>query len=151
LFPDRSGISPPDTVIRFAARVGRTVVLRHAPPDNAVFAILSVPADSTATDSLTLTLRVTPGRYGLQVLGEPRLPTGSLLTFSMAIHFQAPPEVPSATYPSATRYAAWLGIGLLQADGGLRYHDTSRPGGDLLRTVLGANGEYLVAAPVTPP
>lgn len=151
LFPDRSGVSPPDTMVRVAARIGRTIVLRHAPPDNAVFAILAVPADSTAADSLTLTLRVTPGRYGLMVQGEPRLPAGTVLTFSYAIHFQAPPEVPSAAYPTITRFADWLAVGQLLTDGGLRYHPTTRPGGDLLRIVLEGGGEYLVAAPVTPP
>lgn len=137
--------------MRFAARGGRTIVLRHAPPDNAIFAILAVPADSTSSDSLTLSLRVTPGRYGLQVQGEPRLPPGTVLTFSYAIHFQAPPEVPSAAYPTVTRFADWLGVGQLLADGGLRYHLTARPGGDLLRIVLQESGEYLIAAPVTPP
>jgi hypothetical protein len=151
LYADRSGVSPPDTVVGFAGRMGRTVVLRHAPPDNAIFAILHIPADSTASDSVTVTLRVTPGRYGLLVLGEPRLPAGTALTFSMAIHFQAPPEIPSAAYPSTTRYAAWLGVGRVMEDGTLRYHATTRPGADLLRIVVTAPGEYLVAAPVTPP
>ena len=126
-------------------------MLRHAPPDNAVFAILAVPADSVAADSVTLTLRVTPGRYGLQVQGEPRVPPGTVLTFSYAIHFQAPSTVPSAAYPTVTRFADWLAVGQLQPDGGLRYFPTTRPGGDLLRIVLQENGEYLIAAPVTPP
>ena len=151
LFPDRSGVSPPDTMVRFAARTGRTIVLRHAPPDNAVFAIVNIPADSAATDSLTVVLRVTPGRYGLVVEGQPRVPTGSVLTFSYAIHFQAPSEIPSAAYPTVTRYADWLAVGRVQPDGGLRYHQTTRPGGDMLRIVLTEGGEYLVAAPVTPP
>jgi hypothetical protein len=151
LQPDRSGISPPDTVVRFAGATGRTIVLRHAPPDNAIFAIVTVPSDSTATDSVTISLQVTPGRYGLNVLGEPRLPAGSVLTFSYAIHFQAPPEVPSAAHPTTARYAEWLAIGRLAADGRLQYLPTTRPGRDLLRIVLGENGEYVIAAPVTPP
>lgn len=138
-------------MVRFSARAGRTIVLRHAPPDNAVFAIVHIPADTAASDSLTLTLRVTPGRYGLVVDGEPRVTAGTLLTFSYAIHFQAPSEIPSAAYSTITRYADWLAVGRLQADGGLRYHETTRPGGDLLRIVLSEDGEYLVAAPVTPP
>lgn len=151
LIPDRSGVSPPDTMVRFAGRLGRTIVMRHAPPDNAIFAIVHVPADSTVNDSVTVTLRVTPGRYGLLVLGEPRLPTGTTLTFSMAIHFQAPPDIPSPAYTTTTRYAAWLGVGRLMEDGTLRYHATTRPGADMLRIVLEGGGEYLVAAPVTPP
>jgi hypothetical protein len=85
------------------------------------------------------------------VEGVPRLPANTVLTFSYAIHFQAPPEVPTASHPTVTRYAEWLGIGRLEADGTLRYFPTTRPGGDLLRTVLSEGGEYLVAAPVTPP
>jgi hypothetical protein len=134
-----------------SARDGRTIVLRHAPPDNAIYAIVRVPGDSTASDSVTVTLRVTPGRYGMSVQGAPRLPAGTTLTFSMAIHFQPPSEVPSTVYPTPTRYAAWLGIGRVQPDGGVRYLATTRPGADLLRAVLTGNGEYLVAAPVTPP
>lgn len=151
LAADRSGISPTDTVVEFAARQGRVVVIRHIAPDNAVFAIVSVPPDSNATDRVTLTLRPLPGRYGLQVAATPRLPDGTVLTFSYAIHFQAPAAIPSASYPTAARYAEWLAIGQLQADGNFRYLANTRPGGDLLRAVLPGPGEYLIAAPVTPP
>jgi hypothetical protein len=151
LYADRSGVSPPDTTVAFLGRAGRTIVMRHTPPDNAVFAVIDVPGDSTATDSIRLTLRVIPGRYGLEVRGEPRLPTGTTLTFSYAIHFQSPPEIPSTAYPTVTRFATWLSIGRTLGDGTFQFQPSVRPGGDLLRVVLPEAGEYLVAAPVTPP
>src|SRR5690606_30029215 len=97
LVADRSGLSPSDTAVTFHAAQGRTVVMRHTAPDNSIYAILTMPADSTASDSVTVTLRATPGRYGLQLGAAPRLPSGSVLTFSYAIHFIPPATVPNGT------------------------------------------------------
>ncbi|HRP08754.1 MAG TPA: hypothetical protein PLL69_09745, partial [Gemmatimonadales bacterium] len=95
LLPDRSGVSPNDTTVQYPAARGRTIVVRHTPPDNAVFAILEVPGDSSGSDQATIGISVIPGRYGVTITGQPSLPAGTRLTFSYAIHFQAPPQVPS--------------------------------------------------------
>src|SRR5690606_29616041 len=56
LIADRAGLSPSDTAVTFHARQGRTVVMRHTAPDNSIYAILTVPADSSASDSVTVSL-----------------------------------------------------------------------------------------------
>ena len=40
---ERLGPSPVDTSVRFAALAGRTIVVRHPRPDNAIFAIVTFP------------------------------------------------------------------------------------------------------------
>lgn len=143
-----SGVSPTDTTVRFAARAGRTVLLRHAPPDNAVFAIVSIPPDSAATDEITLTLHPLPGQYGLRVQAAPRLPPDATVAFSYAVHFQAPSTLPGSRYAGTTAYSQWLGIGRLDPDGReLRFLAFTRPAADMVRAPAAQPGEYLVAAP----
>ncbi len=129
------------------------MVLRHTPPDNAVYVVLQMPADSGASDSdsTVVTLSATPGRYGLMLAAEPDLPSGSVLTFSYAIHFLQPTGVPGGSYPSVSLYANWLGLGRVQDDSTFRFLPHTRPGGDLIRATISEPGLYLLAAPVTPP
>lgn len=143
---EQAGISPTDTVVRFAAASGRRVLLRHAPPDNAVFAVVDLPPDSSASDSITLTLRPTPGRYGLSVVAAPRLPSGGRITFSYAIHFRAPP-LDSSRYRGEVAYAQWLGIGRLTESDRLTFLPSRRPAADMVRAAMDEPGVYLVAAP----
>jgi hypothetical protein len=151
MLANRAGVSPPDTSVGFAARDGRTIVLRHTPPDNAVFVIVQVPADTSGTDSVTIGLSPVPGRYGVTVTAEPRLPSGASLAFSYAIHFLAPDELPTSSYPTPARFADWLAVVRVQEDGTYRFLATARPATDLVRAPLERPGEYLVGAPVTPP
>lgn len=151
LLANRSGVSPPDTTVRFAAREGRTVVLRHTPPDNAVFVIVQVPPDTSGTDSVTIALSPIPGRYGVTVRAEPRLPRGASLSFSYAIHFLPPDELPTPPYPTPARFADWLAIVRVEDDGAYRFLSSSRPATDVVRAALAQVGEYLVGAPATPP
>lgn len=143
---EQSGISPSDTTVRFAASRGRTVVLRHAPPDNAIFAIVQIPPDGAATDSVTLVLRPTPGRYGLTIGAEPRLPGAGTITFSYAVHFQSP-SLAGSRYRNDVGYSQWLGLGRLTGPDRLTFLPFTRPAADMIRGALGATGEYLVAAP----
>lgn len=146
LILEQSGISPGDTTVRFAAGRGRTVLMRHAPPDNAIFAIVDIPPDSGATDSVTITLRPVPGRYGVRVTATPRLPAGARVTFSYAVHFQAPP-LDNSRYRGEVHYSQWLGVGRLGGTERLRFQPYSRPAADMVRSDLPEVGEYLVAAP----
>jgi len=143
---EQAGVSPTDTTVTFPAREGRTIVMRHVPPDNAIFAILEVPADSTASGELTVEMRQVPGQYGLDLVGTPRWPEVATLTFSYAVHFQAPEGI-GEHYLSPTLYGAALGIGRVLPDGRLRFLDTRRPAGDMLRATASSAGRYLVAAP----
>lgn len=146
LILEQAGISPSDTTLRFGAARGRRILMRHAPPDNAIFAIVDIPPDSGATDSVTLTLRPVPGRYGLRVSASPRLPPRGHITFSYAVHFQAPP-LDGTRHISEVAYAQWLGIGRVTGGDRLAFLPHSRPAADMLRAGLPEPGEYLVAAP----
>lgn len=151
LIPDRSGVSPNDTTVEFSAASGRTIMVRHTPPDNAIFAILEVPGDSSESGRITVSIAVTPGRYGVTISANPGLPVGTRLSFSYAIHFQAPPQVPSATYPTLARFASWLGVVRATSDGSYRFIAHHNPGDDMIRITLPGDGTYLLAAPVSPP
>lgn len=146
LILEQAGISPSDTVVTFDAAAGRRVLLRHAPPDNAIFAIVDIPPDSGATDAITLTLSPVPGRYGLVIAATPRLPPRGSATFSYAIHFLAP-SLDGTRYAGEVAYSQWLGIGRMTAPDRLTFLPFSRPATDMVRASLTEPGEYLVAAP----
>lgn len=143
---ERGGSSPGDTVVTFPASAGRTVVLRHPAPDNATFAVLSVPADSGTEGERTLTLTPMPGRYGLTVAANGELPAGTTLLFSYAAHFVAPAEA-AARYPTITAMERGLGVGRLRPDSLFEFVAATRPAADMLRFPLTASGRYLLAVP----
>jgi len=147
LILEQAGASPSDTVFRFAAGLGRTILVRHAPPDNAIFAIVAIPPDSGAADSITVTLQPSPGRYGLALTASPRLPSGGTITFSYAVHFQAPSTLDTSRYRDARDYARWLGIGRVLDGDRVRFLAFSHPAADMLRAPLNGQGVYVVAAP----
>jgi hypothetical protein len=146
LLLEQSGASPADTVVSFPASHGRTIVMRHAPPDNAIFALIAIPADSTASDTIRVELTPLPGRYAVRVAASPRLPSGAKLTFSYAIHFRAP-EGATARYGTVSRYARALGVGRFLDDEQFGFLAESRPATDMLRIELGEPGDFAVAAP----
>lgn len=146
LILEQAGVSPSDTTVRFAARDGRTIVMRHVPPDNAVFATVTVPPDSGATDQVTMTLSQVPGRYGLRLSAQPRWPAGVTLTYSFAMHFQAPDGI-DEHYLGPSLYEAALGIGRVLPDDRFEFLPTRRPAGDMLRATLSEPGQYAAAAP----
>ena len=70
------GAQASDTVVTFPASRARSVVLRHGPPDNTVFAELDVPAnafDPAGGDQVTLTVRPVPGIYGVTLESDASL------------------------------------------------------------------------------
>jgi hypothetical protein len=143
---EQAGVAPTDTSVSFAARDGRTIVMRHVPPDNAVFATLTVPPDSAATGTLTVSLRQVPGRYGLVVTATPTWPTGTTLSFSYAMHFQAPDGI-AAHYLGPSLYESALGIGRVMDEGRFDFLPTTRPAADMLRAAITEPGQYAAAAP----
>ncbi len=92
-------------------------------------------------------MQPSPGRYGLVLTASPRLPTGGTITFSYAIHFQAPSTLDTSRYRDARDYARWLGIGRVLDGDRLRFLAFSHPANDMLRAPLDGQGTYLVAAP----
>jgi hypothetical protein len=143
---EQSGLSPRDTTVVFQASKGRSIVMRHVAPDNAIFAILAVPPDSGSTELIEVALNHVPGLYGIRVNAQPRLPEGSTLTFSYAIHFQAPVGA-LGRYRTRIRFSNSLGIAELQPDGRLKFQRELRPATDILSAAITSSGEFYVAAP----
>ncbi len=146
---DQTGPSATDTIVWFNPAKPRTVMLRHAPPDNAVYAIVDVPAGAVAPaagDSASISIAPTPGRYALSISTSGAL-TGSLVvTFSYATHFQAPSDA-LARYPSPTRFDQAMGAGVLEGADMIRFLPTTRPAADMMQFTVSAPGTYVLAAP----
>lgn len=146
---ERIGPSPTDTVVRFAAAAGRTIVLRHPRPDHAVFVIVSVPPGAMrpqSGDSVSLRLEPVPGRYGVMMQSPDSLVGLALGTFSYAVHF-AQPDGSSARYPTATRFDQAMGAARLLDSTSLRFLPTERPAADMARFAIASFGTYFLAAP----
>ncbi len=143
------GAQAPDTAVTFAAGQGRTIVLRHGPPDNTVFAEVNLPANAFAggRDSVTLSIRPMPGVYGVLLESDATLSLPILLTFKYPVHFGAPAD-------SRTRYATdflfeqALAIALVEGDGA-RFQTlrSTRPASDNLQAVVSVLGRYQLVAP----
>ncbi len=142
---ERAGTSPRDTTVTFPTANGRVIVLRHPEPDNATFAVITVPADSTASGTTTLTLEPAPGRYGLTITAEPALPAGATLRFSYAAHFMAPPEA-LARYRTLALLEQALGVGHATPEGNLTFIAATRPAADMLLAPLVTEGTWHLAA-----
>lgn len=144
------GAQASDTVVRFRAAHPRTIVLRHGPPDNTVFAEVEIPAGALvpqAGDSVTLAVRPAPGIYGLTLESTASVSAPLLLTFKYPVHFAAPSD-------SRTRYATdvlfeqAMVIALVEADG-TRYQTlrSTRPASDNLQASVSKLGSYRLVAP----
>jgi len=146
---EASGTAVPDTDVTFAVTTGRTIVLRHARPDDAIFAVLQFPGakDSLrARDSIHVTIHPTPGRYAFTLTTADKIASGAQATFSYAIHFQAPTDAKS-TYPSPARLEAQLAPAELGPDTKVQFLAATRPAADMIRFPLLAAGTYALAAP----
>ena len=141
------GIPPNDTVAQIPAREAETVILRHAPPDNTVFAELSFsPETFTGTDSVTVTVRVRPGVYGVDLAASAPIGRGARLRFKYPVHFSAP-QGAIARYGSAVSFERALSIARLTEDSAWALLASERPMADNLEAPLAGPGTYLVVAP----
>jgi hypothetical protein len=147
---EMTGVPPEDTVVTISTRSARTIVLRHGPPDNTVFAELTYPegafGGSAAPDSVTVTVHPRPGVYGVDITSPVPPGPGALLRFKYPIHFAAPVAA-LAQYGSSARLEQALSIGLRREDGSCALLPSDRPAYDNLEAPLGATGTYLVVAP----
>jgi hypothetical protein len=145
------GPSPPDTTVTFLSSQPRTIVLRHGPPDNTVFAEVSLPANALAPaaggDSVRLEIHPLPGIYGVDLIAEGKLAEGARLTFKYPVHFSAP-AASRDKYPTELDFERALLIAR-QPEPGAAYHTLpiSRPASDNLSTDLPELGRYLLLAP----
>jgi hypothetical protein len=143
------GAAPSDTTVSLRPGKKRTIVMRHGPPDNTVFAELVLPAEvlpDSSTDSMTVSLAVRPGRYGLTITASRAFKAGAVLRFEHPVHFAAPVAV-NEKYGSTARFEQALAIGVQEQDG--RYHllPSTRPAADALEATIPGPGVYVVAAP----
>lgn len=145
-----AGVPPGDTAVTFAAGTARSVILRHGPPDNNVFAELIFPASSgeiqAAPDSVRLSLRPRPGVYGLEIGCNRPLEPGARLIFKYPVHFSAPIGA-QQRYGTSVLFERALVIARLEPDGRYLLLPSSRPAADNLQTALTETGTYLVVAP----
>jgi hypothetical protein len=143
------GAPPLDTSVAFLPGSRRTILLRHAPPDNTVFAELSLPAEvfpAGAADSIRVSIEPRPGVYGVTITCTPGFAEGAILTFRYPVHFAAPREA-SLKYGNPAQFERALGIGVQENDGRYRLLPSTRPAADNLTATIPGPGVYLVAAP----
>ena len=147
---ETAGPPPADTVVTFTAGEPHTIVLRHGPPENVVFAEVSFPPDAFRADSgrlVEVEVRPRPGVYGVEVVTSVPLGEGGSIVFKYPRYFSAPARA-RAVYGSAVLYERALVVGQLLPEGPLlSLLPSTRPAADNLRAPLPASGIYLVAAP----
>jgi hypothetical protein len=146
---ETAGPPPADTTVTFTAGQARTIVLRHGPPENVVFAELVFPPGAFGADSgreVRVDVRPRPGVYGLDFTTSLALGAGAALVFRYPRYFSAPARA-RAVYGSDVLFERALAIGQLQPDGRLVLLPSTRPASDNLRAALPAPGSYVVAAP----
>jgi hypothetical protein len=105
-------LSPHDTTVKVRRGQLRVIVILH--PDELSFADLTLPAqafDSTAGDSVTVTIHIHPVLYGLDLTTSAPLREGTL-TFKYPVHFSAPADA-RAAFGSDVAFERVLAIGKL--------------------------------------
>jgi hypothetical protein len=141
-----SATAPRDTTVTVSPSRGRTIILRHPEPDEVVFAVVVLPPnafDSTDATPVKVTIRPTPGIYGLGIETTRPLANPGSVTFTYARFFAAPPDA-ITRYGSAVVFERSLEVGHVLADGTVATLPSDRPGPDQLHAPLPAAGRYLV-------
>jgi hypothetical protein len=144
-----AGPPPVDTSVTLRPGIARTVIVRHAPPDNNTFAEVSFPATVFAGDSVRDSVRVTltgrPGVYGLTVGADVPIGPGARITFKYPVHFQAP-QAATGRYGTALAFEQALVVAAEQADGRYGLLVSTRPASDNLSAPVPHAGTYFAAA-----
>lgn len=144
-----AGTTPADTSVTFPADSGRTIIVRHGAPDNAILAIVRFDPGTlkpqSGTDAQVL-LHPIPGRLGIAVLTPDAIGAGASVTLSYGFHFQAPSDA-KAHFGSAGRFEQALAAARTLPDGRLQFLRTERPASDMVRFDITASATYLLATP----
>ena len=85
--------APSDTSVTFTAGKPQTIVLRHGPPENIVFARITFSPEAFADSGQTVKVDVhpRPGIYGIDLSTSlPMREKGASLVFEYARFFSAP-------------------------------------------------------------
>lgn len=145
---ETAGPPPSDTAVSFTTGLTRTIVLRHGPPENVVFAEVDFPPKAFDADSglpVQVELHPRPGVYGLEVMSTLPLRGGATITFKYPRYFSAPARARQA-FGTDVLFERALAVGQVRPDGQLALLPSTRPASDNLRSALPAPGIYLVAA-----
>jgi len=145
------GAQASDTAVTFSASRARSIVLRHGPPDNTVFAEVDVPANALVPpgggDSVTLTIRPLPGTYGLTLQSDASLAAPVRLTFKYPVHFAAPSDS-RTRYPTDVLFEQALVVALAEDDAAkFQTLRSTRPASDNLQATISTLGRYQMVAP----
>ena len=147
---EMSGVPPEDTSATFPTGTAHRVILRHGPPDHAVFVELTFAAKTFAAegspDSVTVTLHPHPGVYGVDVTTTVPPGPGGLICFKYPVHFAAPVAA-TARYGTSGSFEEALAVAIQREDGSYGLLESERPAWDNLQAPLRSAGTYLVVAP----
>jgi hypothetical protein len=141
------GAAANDTTLMVAVDQPRVIILRHGPPDNTVFAKLSLPANAFETpegDSVRVSLQPRPGLYGVDITSGAPIKSGAVMIFKYAYHFARPAG--TERYATDVDLEEALFVGRLQENGMVAILASTRPASDNLQAVVPAGGIYVVAA-----
>ena len=146
---EATGTVPGDTTIDFDPAIGRTLILRHRAPDDAIFLILTVPAHAVVARSgrdARITVLPVPGAYGFHLTTLDSLGPGITATFSYARHFEAPAGA-IVRYGSAIAFETALGAARYTSETQLQILSSARPGANMIRFPVTIGGTYVLVAP----
>lgn len=143
---ESGGTAPEDTVVVVPAGRGRVILVRRGAPDHSLYALISIPPDTTRSDSTRVTIRPRPGVYGIDFESDRPLPAGVTLTISYAVHFVAPAGARDR-YGSDLGFERALYLAQVKPDRQVVFLTSHRPGSDLLAATIPGPGRYLVSAP----
>ncbi len=146
---EATGTVPGDTTVDFDPAVGRTLMLRHRAPDDAIFLILNIPPHAVVARSgrdARITVLPVPGAYGFHLTTLDSLGAGITATFSYARHFEAPAGAVTR-YGSPIALEAALGAARYTSETQLQFLASQRPGANMIRFPVTIGGTYVLAAP----
>lgn len=144
---ETAGPQPADTTVTFTAGELHTIVLRHGPPDNLVFAELTFPPAAFADSGRDVQVEVKPrpGVYGIDFRTSVPLRASASLIFKYPRYFRAPARARSI-YRNDVLFEQALAIGQVMPNGQLALLPSTRPASDNLQAAVRTSGTYLVAA-----
>jgi hypothetical protein len=146
---ETSGPPPSDTSVTFTAGKPQSIVLRHGPPENIVFARLVFSADAFAASGQTVKVDVhpRPGVYGIDLTtSHPLREKATSLVFEYARFFSATARA-RQVYGSDVAFEQALAVGRLLPDAHIELLPPFRPAADNVGAELPSPGSYLLAAP----
>ncbi len=144
---ETAGPPPPDTSVTFMAGELRTIILRHGPPENIVFAELTFPpaAFADSGSAVQVDIRPRPGLYAVDIRISRPLRERAFLAFKYGRYFLAPARA-RAVYGDDVQFERALAIGQVLPDDQIGLLPSTRPAYDNLRAAITTGGGYLVAA-----